>query len=529
MNNARIVRVIPQNIAETQTVTQKLRVCAYARVSTQNEEQEDSYERQINHYTSLINANENWQMVGVYADQGLTGTRAEKRPQFMQMIADCENGKIDRILVKSVSRFARNTVDAISIIRKLKDKGIAVFFESENIDTLTPGGEMLLTILAGLAEQESRNISTNIKWAMQKKFKNGEVTIVNLYGYKKADNGNGYEIVEEEGEIVRRIFREYLCGYSVNQIVDGLKRDNISTKRNGANWQRSTIMRMLENIKYKGDAILGKTYKPDVLSPKRIKNDGKMPMYYVENSHPAIIDKELFDLVQEEIKIRKKADYATKTGEGKYVSKYPFSGMIICGDCMSRYRRLIRKKPNGEEIPTWVCTHRIASHDGKCESVTLKESDVEKTYLSALKELAVNMLNKNQITNIIERAIVTDLTAKTDTIEEEIITLQQQAIVLHTARKNSEITDDVYKNQIEILSKELREKESEQVEIKTLNAEKILTESRKSKILEISKQTTLLETFDTALMKSLLHRIVVINKTTLKLEFKGGESVVREI
>ncbi|MFI3163474.1 MAG: recombinase family protein [Bacillota bacterium] len=502
---------------------------AYIRVSGKSDGGSHSFEFQKCYWQEHLERSEEVELCGIYADKGISGRTQEKRLQFVKMIEDCKAGGIDVIYTKSVQRFGRNTAELLQTVRELRDMNVEVIFDKEHISTFQTSSEIYLIIAASIAENDVSTNSLNQKWAYEEKFSKGHVVVgKGVLGYKMTED-NTLEIVEEEGDIVKRIFREYLCGYSVNQIVDGLKRDDIPTKRNGTNWQRSTIMRMLENIKYKGDAILGKTYKPDVLSPKRIKNDGKMPMYYVENSHPAIIEKEFFDLVQEEIKIRKKADYATKTGEGKYVSKYPFSGMIICGDCMSRYRRLIRKNPNGKEIPTWVCTHRIANHDGKCESITLKESDVEKAYLSALKELAENMLNANQITNTIEAAINADKTAEIDTIEEEIITLQQQAIALHTARKNSEITDDVYQNQIEILSKELRAKESAQAKIKTLNAEKILTESRKAKILEISKQATLLQSFDTALMKSLLQRIIVINKTTLKLEFKGGESVVRGI
>lgn len=250
-------------------------VAAYARVSTEKEEQEDSFERQVEHYTAMIQANPKWSFVEVYADPGITGTKADKRPNFMRMIDDCRAGKIKKVLVKSVSRFARNTVDALTYIRELKELGVSVYFESENIDTLTPGGDVLLTILAAMAEQESRTISANIKWAYQKKFEKGEVTINTglMLGYEKAgkseDGRTQYRIVEEEAEIVRRIFREYIGGKTITQIRQGLQADRIVSKRGCSSWYSTTITNILSNEKYAGNAVLGKTFKPDVLSKKR--------------------------------------------------------------------------------------------------------------------------------------------------------------------------------------------------------------------------------------------------------------------
>ena len=230
----RVVREIPRAAILHIDAKEVLRmvVVAYARVSTEKEEQEDSFERQVSYYTTLINSKPEWKFGGIYADPGITGTRAEKRPDFLRMIEDCRAGKINKILVKSISRFARNTVDALNYIRELKELGISIYFENENIDTLTPGGEVLITILAAMAEQESRTMSTNIKWSYQKKFKNGEVLLNTsmMMGYIKTDRRDEegkviYEINEEEAVVVRRIYREYLSGVTVTRICRGLEAD----------------------------------------------------------------------------------------------------------------------------------------------------------------------------------------------------------------------------------------------------------------------------------------------------------------
>ena len=282
----RVVRTMPQmfiDVADNQS--ERLQVAAYARVSTEKEEQEDSFERQVEHYKQLIYSKPEWQFVDVYADPGISGTRAEKRPDFLRMIEDCRAGKIKKVLVKSISRFARNTVDALQYIRELKDLGISVYFESENIDTLTPGGEVLLTILAAMAEQESRTISSNIKWAWQRKFQKGDIILNTglMLGYRrvgKDDEGHDvYEIKEEEAEIVRRIYREFIAGYSITQIAKRLQADGVKTKLGRESWRHNVIESILTNEKYTGNALLGKTFKPDVLTKYRQKNDGK-------NHHP---------------------------------------------------------------------------------------------------------------------------------------------------------------------------------------------------------------------------------------------------
>ena len=302
--NNRVVQERPVLYRPNMTaVTAKEKVTYYARVSTENDEQEDSYERQREHFEEKIMANPKWEYVPGYADWGVTGTKAEARKNFMRMIEDCRAGKINRILVKSISRFARNTVDTLMYIRELREMGISVFFETQNIDTMSASGDVLITILAAMAEQESRTMSTNIKWAYQKRFKDGQVLInPATLGYKK--DGDEYEIVEEEAEIIRMVFRNYLAGDSVRQIADALNAEGYMTRK-GNGFKPNSILNILANEKYTGNAILGKTFKSDVLSKHRVKNEGQAPSYYVENSHPAIISQELFDMVQAEKERRK--------------------------------------------------------------------------------------------------------------------------------------------------------------------------------------------------------------------------------
>lgn len=307
----RTVREMPsafsiENILEPEK--HLVKVCAYARVSTDRDEQEESFERQCEHYRAYINANWEWEFCGVYADQGITGTKAEKRPEFMRLISDCLNNKIDKVLVKSISRFARNTVDALKYIRLLKDKNISVYFETNKMDTLTPGGEVLITVLAAMAEEESRSMSSNIKWTYRKKHERGEYTIpATMMGYKKAANGDGYEIVPEEAKIIQRIFREYVGGMTTTQIAKALRDDNIKTPMGNSKWTAAGVAAKLANEKYMGAAILGKTYKPDLLSTRRV-NNGEAPRYYVEHGHPAIVSKELYELAQMEKQARNTAN-----------------------------------------------------------------------------------------------------------------------------------------------------------------------------------------------------------------------------
>jgi DNA invertase Pin-like site-specific DNA recombinase len=298
-----------------------------------------------------------------YADRGLTGTIATKRPNFMRMIRDCKRRKIDIILTKSVTRFARNTLDSLEHVRLLKSMGIGVIFETQGIDTLKMKNEFMLTIYASLAQAESENLSANISWGFHKSFKNGKVSLryKSLLGYREGADGQP-EIDPEQAATVRRIYDEFLAGYSLQAIADGLTAGGVPTAKGGAEWRREVIQSILRSEKYIGDAILQKTFVEDCLTHKTKVNNGELPQYYVENNHPAIIGRPTWQRVQEELvrrggKCRIK-EVGTKTQQGKYSGKYALTELLVCGSCGKPYRRCTWSK-NGQKKVVWRCISRL--------------------------------------------------------------------------------------------------------------------------------------------------------------------------
>ena len=304
MGNVMIIPAKRQvgNTSRRQEDKPKLRVAAYCRVSTDSDEQASSYETQVEHYTEYIKKNPEWEFAGIYADDGISGTNTKKREEFNRMIEACKTGEIDMIITKSISRFARNTLDCLKYIRMLKDKNIPVFFEKESINTMDAKGEVLLTIMASLAQQESQSLSQNVKMGLQFRYQNGQVQVNHNHflGYTKDREGN-LVIDPEQAEVVKRIYREYLEGSSMDKIAKGLEKDGILTGAGKKKWWTSTINKILRNEKYIGDALLQKTYTTDFLNKTRVKNNGIVPQYYVENNHEAIIPKDIFLRVQEEL------------------------------------------------------------------------------------------------------------------------------------------------------------------------------------------------------------------------------------
>lgn len=519
----RVVRRIPSAALFTTGQYRKPQqvVAAYARVSTEKEEQEDSFERQVQHYTHLITSKPDWQFGGIYADPGITGTRAEKRPDFMRMIQDCRDGKINKVLVKSISRFARNTVDALNYIRELKDLGISVYFENENIDTMTPGGEVLLTILAAMAEQESRTMSTNIKWSYQKKFQNGEVILNTgmVLGYKKSKTGD-YVIAEEEAEIVRRIFREYVAGIPAPQICRRLEADGIKTKRGSVKWSTNAVLGIIKNEKYTGNAILGKTYKPDVLSKRRMKNTGQAPMYYVENTHPAIIEQELFDMAKTEMQ-RRLEEKDAAVGTSRYTSKYPLSGLLICGTCGHRLRRHVRTVGSGKRVPAWGCANRILNGRGVCDSHHVNEDVLEQTLRAAFDgmEEALDAVKESC-------AVILDTGSREelDQVQQEIVAIQEAVLNLHKDQQQGKISNTDYELQILSYSQRMEELQARQKELKETAGRyaevKYWLEAYKEHITCGEK----LDTDDAIVIRQLTDRIVVY-EDRLEIHLRIGDTL----
>ena len=365
----------------------KLRVAAYCRVSTETEEQNLSYEVQVAHYTEFIKKNTEWEFAGIFADDGISGTNTKKREEFNRMIDECMEGKIDLVISKSISRFARNTLDCLKYIRQLKEKNISVFFEKENINTMDAKGEVLLTIMASLAQQESQSLSQNVKLGLQYRYQQGKVQVNHkrFMGYTKDEDGN-LIIVPGEAKIIKRIYREYLEGKSLAGIGRDLEKDGILTAAGKPKWRPETLKKILTNEKYIGDALLQKTTTVDFLTKKRVKNEGHLPQYYVENNHDAIIPKELFLQAQEELHRRNNI----YTGEDKnkriYSSKYALSSITFCGDCGDIYRRVYWNIHGRKEI-VWRCVTRIEQGPEVCKSRTVKEGDLYDAVMTATNRL----------------------------------------------------------------------------------------------------------------------------------------------
>lgn len=376
----------------------KLRVAAYARVSTDQEEQESSYQAQIQYFEDKISSNPEWEFVKVFADEGITGTQAKKRPHFMEMIEECEKGRIDMILVKSISRFSRNITDFIGYIRKLKALGIPVIFEKENINTMDANSEMLLTMLGSFAQAESESISKNVTWGIQKSFSNGNVPFVykSILGYRKGADGKP-EIDPEEAEIVRRVYRMYLAGYSLKGIKGTLEAEGLKTKKGKEQWSTGMLTRMLQNERYMGDALLQKTYTIDCIEHKKVVNNGERPKYYVRDNHPAIIDRDTWNRVQSEIarrgSLKKKAineEKAVAVNRGKYSSKYALSNVLVCGDCGGKYRRVTWARKSYKRI-VWRCTTHMESGAEVCpNAITIDEEDLHRAIMHGINSVAVN-------------------------------------------------------------------------------------------------------------------------------------------
>lgn len=392
----RKVTVIPP-IAEMQGESRidmrPKRVAAYCRVSTDREEQEHSFETQKAMYTEMIMMKPTWQMAGIYADEGITGTVAKKRPGFMKMIEDCRKGKIDMIVTKSVSRFSRNNLDCLMYVRELKQLGIPIIFEKEGINTIQVSSELLLTLFGALSQAESESISMNVKLGIRQSLKNGNVrfSYKTFLGYRKGADGQP-EIVPEQADIVRRIYNDFLAGATYLEIAKRLTEEHVPTMGGGNRWFSERIKSILKNEKYKGDALLQKTYITDPISKRVKKNNGELPMYYVENSHPAIIERRIFDRVQEEIARRagkkKVKQTGTKTELGRYSGKYALTELLYCGECGTPYRRCTWSR-NGKKKIVWRCVSRLDYGKKYCKnSPSVEESRLHNAIAAAITKKA---------------------------------------------------------------------------------------------------------------------------------------------
>ena len=515
----RKVTVIPPTISlqthlpTTQKVKRK--VAGYARVSTDFEEQLTSYEAQVDYYTKYIQEREDWEFVKVYTDEGISATSTVHRDGFNQMVADALDGKIDLIVTKSVSRFARNTVDSLTTVRKLKEKGVEVFFEKEDIYTLDSKGEVMITIMASLAQQESESISKNVKLGIDFRNKQGKVQVNHnrFLGYTK--DAEGHLIIDpEQAEVVKRIYREYLEGASLDGIAKGLEADGILTGAGGNRWHTSTLRQILTNEKYMGDALLQKTCTVDVLNKTRVKNNGIAAQYYVEDDHEAIIPKELYMRVQEEMVRRRNVQTRPNGKKCVYSRIHCFSQIVVCGKCRDIFRR-IHWNNHGCKSIVWRCAGRLEGSSSACSARTVNEKELEQVVLRALNEmLGAKTTYKEQLQKNLMLVLRSDTSAQKDRIAERLLVLQQELLNRAAKRESyDDIAEEIYH------LRELKQQTDSDETVKAIQMERI-------KELQdfIGQQENTLAEFDEKLVKRWVRRITVWDDHyTVKL--KSGLSI----
>ena len=509
------------------------RVAAYCRVSTDSEEQLTSYQNQVRVYTEMIAANKEWEFAGLYADEGISGTRADKRPEFQRMIRDCQNGKIDYIITKSVSRFARNTVECLEYVRSLKAQGIGIFFEEQNIDTLKNESELYLVIYAGFAQSESESISKHITWTYRKKFEEGKVSFQykNFLGYRKGADSQP-EIVPEEAAIVERIYEMFLAGQPVKVIAQTLQAEKIEIPGKNLSFSKNMIMNILRNEKYCGDCILQKTVTVDCISKTRKANQGEAPMYIVENNHPAIISREVFNRVQEELirrqALRAKSDKTSITATGKY-SKYALTEVLQCAECGSRYRR-VTWTAHGRKKIVWRCISRLDYGTKHCkDSITVEEealhgavvralnrfhAEDESTYLTLMKATIGEAIGINGGSEEIDL-----LTRRIDTLNKRMLDLVNETVA---AGKDVESSEDEFKDisdQIEQLNRRIA---AIQESIHKDGSRQARLEEIQSIIAERNANET---QYDDSIVRQMIECIKVHNDGKLTIIFGGGYEI----
>ena len=535
----RRVRVIPATKTQGaihSTHDGKKRVAAYCRVSTDSEEQLNSYEAQKSYYTQKIEESSDWEMAEIYADEGISGTSMKKRTEFKKMITACKRGHIDLIITKSLSRFARNTVDCLETVRLLKANGIGVYFEKENINTLTESSEFLITLFSGFAQAESESLSKNVAWGWRKSAEAGNVYFQykKMLGYRKGVDGQP-EIVPEEAEIIRRIYRRYLAGCSLGQIKQELEQDNIPTAQKVERWSSAVIHNILTNEKYMGDALLQKTYITDCITKKVKKNMGERPMYYVENNHPAIIPRETFDQVQKEMtrrsSKRKVLQKSGKTELGKYSGKYALTELLVCGECGSPYKRVTWAR-NGKKRIVWRCVSRLEFGTKYCHnSPTLDESRLHNAILAAMNEYAA-----------IRQEVCPDVLAM---VEEAKRAMSQAGAMLLELKKRM---DEVSQEQSDVLDRLLANMADAELNarMKALTDEK---EALKVQILKVQqKEVSMAEQaakrqqmwdslkecsagyteFDDEFVRQIIRKITVEDAETIHVHFRDSDVVLEQ-
>lgn len=518
---AKRVMVIPASLrqftAEPINTKKKRKTAGYARVSTDSEEQATSYGAQMDYYQEYIKSREDWEFVGMYSDEGITATNTKHRDGFNQMVEDALAGKIDLIITKSVSRFARNTVDSLTTVRKLKEHGVEIYFEKENIWTLDAKGELLITIMSSLAQEESRSISENTTWGQRKRFADGRASVAyrNFLGYDE-----GFKVNEKQADTVRLIYKWFLEGYSAFTIANKLSEMGVPTPRHKKNWHHSVVMSILKNEKYKGDALLQKYYTTDFLTKKLKKNEGEVQQYYVEGHHEAIISPAVFDLVQAEILRR-------NSSSSKHSGVSIFSSKIKCGDCGSWFGSKIWHSNDKYRKVIFQCNNKF-NGECKCTTPHLTEQQIRDIFVSAFNKL---MPEKDELFGNIEIIIQTlcdnkDLEEQEIALEDEIAMLVEitQDLIGHNAHvaQNQEEYQKRYESMIEKYESKKDEYDDLQTKISERNAKAEILRKYASCLAE---QNGAITEFDGSLWSGLVDFVTVYSKEDVRVTFKDGTEI----
>ena len=514
---------------------QRLRVAAYCRVSTDEEDQLNSLDTQIQYYTSKIAENPNWTLAGIYPDEGITGTRTDKRDQFLKLMRDCEKGKVDYIITKSTSRFARNTVDSLSWIRKLRSMGIGIYFEEQNLDSLKAENEMLIGFFSVMAQSESESISANVKWGIQKRMRAGTYSVrFNMLGYRKDHDGNPI-IVPEEADLVRKIFHMFLDGASMAQLKKYLESHHIKTASGKDIWSMSVIRSILTNEKYVGDVLYQKTFRTDCISKKTKVNRGEMTRYLISNNHSPIIDRETFNSVQAELSrrnnIRKKLDFSI-TEQGKYSSKYALSELLICGCCGGAYKRT-SKVANGKTVYYWRCLGRMEHGKSFCkDSAGIEEKMLQDTICRCLSKMIENSQDVLELIkgNLFYAVSGDNSTFEMYAVEKQINQLKKEISTMTDLAAKTEGNIERYENELKKMFESLT------VLRNRYDLAKIQAAQNKTVSTEVEKILTLLKNMDWGfteyndiIIRRMVKYIQIFGKEKLVVTLKGGYQAEEKI
>ncbi len=529
--NVRIIPAKPQFIND-ENKYHHLRVAAYCRVSTEQEEQQNSYQVQIEYYTNYINSNPEWILAGIFADEGISGTQTKNRTEFNRMIRMCKKKKIDLILCKSTSRFARNTVDCLDHIRLLKSLGIGVVFEKENINTLTAQSEFILSLYSSFAQAESESISKNVILGNQMAFKEGKVryNFKYLFGYCKGNDGKP-EIVPDEADVIKLIFNLYINGGSTHTIAQELNDRGYTTRSNNGKWNAMLIRRILKDEKYIGDCLLQKTYTIDCISHKTVKNNGERAMYYVSDCHPAIIDRDTFNIVQQEIARRnakRNVSSKTITEQGRYNSKYALTEILVCGECGTSYRRC-RWAYHNRVRTIWRCLNRIEHGPKYCKSPTIDEEPLHNAIVQAINHFC-NC--GDDVAEMLTSAV--DMVLSEVNID-EIKRIEQRLKEIDKARNDfinliasGTCNTDSLNNEFSQLYNEEQELTEKLALLKT-KANSIGNNLAEEIKAEINSTTFQLEKYDDILVRKIIECVKILNKNEILVIFKGGYEITTSL